>query len=287
MPSLIGRLKELLARGDDLPTLPTIVLQLHRVLDDPDAGAAEVAAVIEKDPALTARLLRVANSAAFSRGGRTLGSVAVAVGHLGVNQVRSICMVLAVVKAFGGRPGRIDHQRLWVHAATVAATARRFWEHFDDGSGIKAEDAYVGGLLHDVGFLILDQYFPEDLAEVLHGAEQVPGPSWTIEEEHLGLDHGAIGGLLIGRWSLPTYTAEAVANHHHPEQALPEFMRLAWVIKAAEAAAVEAGAGLAEEGAPEGAAVDLLAALGAPPPEAERLLRDVPDDAQRARDFLS
>ncbi len=286
VPYVIGRLTDVLEQANDLPTLPTIVLQLHRVLDDERAGPVQVAAIIEQDPSLTARLLRAANSAAFSRGGNTIGSVSAAVARMGVNQVRAVCIVLAVVKAFGGGGRRLDHQRFWLHAATVAATAQRLWERFDDRSGIKAEDAYVAGLLHDVGLLVLEQYFPDDLAEVSAALVEHPGPLWPLEEERLGLDHGAVGGLLIGRWSLPVFTAEAIANHHHPDQALPEFARLARVIQAAEASAYGAGAGLSEEGLPDAEARALLRALGATDDECDRVLADVPGAVERASHFL-
>ncbi len=287
MPYIIRRLKDILERAEDLPTLPTIVLQLHHVLDDERAGPTQVAAIIEQDPALTARLLRAANSAAFSRGGNTIGSVSAAVARMGVNQVRAVCIVLAVVKAFGGARGRLDHQRFWLHASTVGTATQRFWERFDDRSGIKADDAYVAGLLHDVGLLVLDQYFPADLAEVFAALAERPGvPLWSIEEEHLGMDHGAVGGLLIGRWALPAFTAEAVANHHHPDQAPAEFTRLARVIQAAEAAAHAVGAGLPEEGVPDAEARELLHRLGAPEAECDALLADVTVAAERARHFL-
>src|SRR5512147_807202 len=112
-------MRDLLARGENLPTLPTVVFQLHRVLDDEHAGAADVAAIIERDPALTARLLRSANSAAFSRSGERIGSISSAVSRLGVNQVRAICIVLAVVKAFSRKAGGLDHQVFWTHSAAV------------------------------------------------------------------------------------------------------------------------------------------------------------------------
>lgn len=101
MPYIFPRLQQIISRGDDLPTLPTIVLQLHRVLDDPHAGVSRVAHLIEQDPALTTRLLRLSNSGVFGRAGAPISTVSGAIARMGLNQVRAVCTVLAVVKAFG------------------------------------------------------------------------------------------------------------------------------------------------------------------------------------------
>lgn len=287
MAYLFQRLTTLINRGEDLPTLPTIVLKLHRVLDDPNAGAADVAAVIEQDPALTARLLRAANSAAFSRGGAAVTSVPAAVTRMGLNQVRAVCLVLAVVNAFGGRRGLLDHGAFWAHSATVASLCAQLWDRIGLARDITPEDAYVVGLLHDVGLLILDQHFRDDLAEVLEHRPDDEAELWPIEEEHLGLDHGAIAGLLLGRWSLPPVVAETVAHHHHPNSAPDSCRQLAEIVEAAEALCWEAGAQLPFEGRPILTARAALEQLGVPPQEVDDLIAESPRHFEKARGFLA
>lgn len=287
VPYIFSKLKEIIERGEDLPTLPSIVLQLHQVLDDDRAGANAVASVIGQDPALTARLLRAANSAAFSRGTERLGSVSAAVSRMGLNQVRSVCIVLAVVRAFGNSRGLLNHHEFWTHSATVATIASDLWRRYGDNPEIKPEDAYVAGLLHDVGLLVLEQYFPSDFEAVLRRQEESSGPLWSMEEEELGLDHGAVAGLLVGRWALPPFIGEAVANHHHPEHSPDQFIQLARVLEAAEAITWEAGAALPQEGAPMEAAIEVLKVVGADQAEADEILLDVPAIAERARRFLA
>lgn len=286
MPYIINGMRDLLERGDNLPTLPTVVFQLHRVLDDEHAGANEVAAIIEKDPALTARLLRAANSAAFSRGGDRLGSVSASVARMGVNQVRAVCIVLAVVKAFAHREGGLDHEAFWAHAVTVGTLAQRMWDRFGDRGKVTGEDAYVAGLLHDTGLLVLEQHFFDDFAPVLQMRKEHGGRLWQLEEQHLGLDHGAVGGLLMGRWSLPAFIGEAVTNHHHPHQADEAYLRLCRVIQAAEVLAAAGGAGLVEEGEADCSPADVLLELGASDEEVDELVASVPAAAERARQFL-
>lgn len=287
MPYIINGMRELLAKGENLPTLPTVVFQLHRILDDEHVGARDVALVIERDPALTARLLRAANSAAFSRGGDRIGSVSTAVTRLGVNQIRSICIVLAVVKAFHSRAGGLNHQTFWIHSAAVGMTARHLWECFGQDSSITADDLYVAGLLHDAGLLVLEQHFPKEFTEVREAVTLSGGRFWQLEEEHLGMDHGAVGGLLLGRWSLPQFICEAVTNHHHPHQAGEQFQEIARVVQAAEVLCTESGAALAEEGQADYSANDVLTELGASESDIEAVMAEIPKLAERAGQFLT
>jgi HD-like signal output (HDOD) protein len=288
VPYIINGMRDLLARGENLPTLPTVVFQLHRVLDDERAGAADVAGIIERDPALTARLLRAANSAAFARpGGDRVGSVSAAVARLGVNQVRAVCIVLAVVKAFHNRAGGLDHQEFWIHSAAVGVTARRLWERYGKDPAISPDDIYVAGLLHDAGLLVVEQHFPKEFEEVLASRATLNSRLWQVEEDYLGMDHGAVGGLLLGRWSLPGFIAEAVTNHHHPEQADDQFQAVCRFVQAAEALCSEGGAGLPEEGPADGSVVEILGQIGVAEKEATGLVAEVSGAAERARTFLA
>jgi HD-like signal output (HDOD) protein len=287
VPYIINGMRDLLARGENLPTLPTVVFQLHTVLDNEHAGSADVAAIIERDPSLTARLLRAANSAAFARAGARIGSVSSAVARLGVNQVRAICIALAVVKAFSRKTGGLDHQAFWTHSAAVGMTARRLWDLFGEDPNVSADDIYVAGLLHDTGLLVLEQHFPREFMEAFAARAESGGRLWQAEEEHLGMDHGAVGGLLLGRWSLPAFIAEAVTNHHHPHQAEDQYQRLCRVVQAAEVLCTECGAGLADEGPADCSAADVLGELGADEETIEAMQAEIPRVAERSREFLS
>jgi HD-like signal output (HDOD) protein len=288
VPYIINGMRDLLAKGENLPTLPTVVFQLHHVLDNENAGARDVANIIERDPALTARLLRAANSAAFARpGGDRVGSVSMAVSRLGVNQVRAVCIVLAVVKAFRTRAGGLDHQEFWIHSAAVGMMARKLWDTYGDDPAISVDDIYVAGLLHDAGVLVIEQHFPKEFDEVLSARAETNSRLWQVEEDHLGMDHGAVGGLLLGRWSLPAFTAEAVTNHHHPTQADEQYQRVCRIVQAAETLCIEGGAGLPEEGPADCSAADVLTELGATDEEVETLVASVEKTAESARTFLT
>jgi HD-like signal output (HDOD) protein len=283
---IIQGMRDLLAKGQDLPTLPTVVFQLHKVLDDERVSDREVAAIIERDPALTGRLLKAANSAAFARGA-PVSSVQAAISRLGVNQVRAICIVLAVVRSFGHRAGGLDHQRFWEHSATVAMMAQRIWDVVGQSRAVSGDDVYVAGLLHDAGLLILEQFFQRDFLEARQAQTQLGIPLWKCEEEHLGMDHGTVGGLLLGRWSLPALIAEAVTNHHHPEEAEEGSRPVARVVAAAEAFCTANGCGLPVEGPADLPETAALTAVGCPDDQIAALLSLLPGMAEKAEQFLA
>lgn len=236
----------MLAAGGDLPTLPSVVLDLQAALEDDLASGARIAAIIRRDPAMATRLLRVANSSAFTTGS-PVSSLDAALQLLGFRQVRSICMGIAVMGAFR-RPGSgLLDQRFWQHSVAVATLARELAR----GLGYTAlplDELYVGGLVHDVGFVLLDQYFPKALQEARVVAAATGTPLWMTERIALGTDHGEVGGMLLDAWALPAGIVAAVACHHHPRQAPARHRDAVWLTFAAERLCASFGPALAIEG---------------------------------------
>jgi HD-like signal output (HDOD) protein len=262
LPSFIEGLHGLLKSGTQLPTLPTVVFQLHAVLDDDRKGPIDVAAVIQRDPALTTRLLRAANSAMYHRGDDRVASVYAATQRIGMDQVRSLCLVLAVVQAFGGRRRVMSHEALWTHSGAVGAVARHLYGAAGRPGSLSVDDVYVAGLLHDVGLLVLDQLFAKEFDE-LHGLrEEIELPLWQHEEDMLGMDHGDIGGLLLGSWSLPAAVVDAVTYQHRPAEAPEQHRMVCHAVHAAELLCTELGRPLDDELPVGGDRASALEALG-------------------------
>jgi putative nucleotidyltransferase with HDIG domain len=254
----VEHLRDLIASNRNLPTLPEVVLQLHAVLQDDMASEPQVASIIERDPALAGRLLKVANSAFYFRGTDSITSVTAAVARLGLSQVHAMCIAVSVVRAFSGKG--LDHRRFWRHSVAAAMTADALARHT---RGVDPQHAYIAGLLHDVGLLVLDQFFPDRFAELVRVVREEGTPIWRAEEARLGLDHGEIGGLLLGRWSLSGTVADAVAHHHHPEQAPASAAAASCILQASEGLTVEAECGLSDEGPPEPVTLTGVCDLGA------------------------
>ena len=174
----------------------------------------------------------------------------------------------------------------WVHSAAVGMLARQIWKEVGSGP-LSSDDLYVAGLLHDAGLLVLEQFFPREYAKVLEARAVSGARLWQVEEQDLGMDHGAVGGLLLGRWSLPQALVEAVTNHHHPHQANEEFQSVCRVVQAAEVLCTEHGAAMTQEGPADCSPEDVLTEVGLDEAGIRRVLAEVPSIAVRAAQFLA
>jgi len=186
----------LLARIAQLRPLPQAVMALQAVLQDEGASVADCAARIRQDPALTARLLRLANSAFYGVPGRVAG-IDDAVQLIGLRSLRLLAMTAAVTLQFQAPAGAARWlDAFWRHALAVAHLAQGLAER----RGLPVERAYVAGLLHDIGRLVL----------------RTAAPDVTTHAAFDGADHAAVGAAVARHWHLPEAVAEAVAVHHQP-----------------------------------------------------------------------
>jgi HD-like signal output (HDOD) protein/ActR/RegA family two-component response regulator len=195
-----------------LPSSPGTYSELVAAAADPAAGAGALAVIIERDPAMTAKVLQLANSAFFSTG-RHVSRVREAVAFLGTDTITALAIS---AKAFAEYAPTLASSRFSIeefqrHAALVARLAARITPDPD----IRA-DAVTAGVLHDIGALVLlrdDRRRWEHNTEI---AEQEGLPLHVVEQREQGVDHGAVGGYLLALWGLPHTIVEAVANHHEP-----------------------------------------------------------------------
>jgi len=206
---------EILSKVKEVPPLPDVVVKLRRYCNDPRASYAEIARIIEREPGLTANLLRLANSAYFGCAG-TISSVQLAMTRLGLKRIYQLALTVCLgplagreVKGYGLAP-----MQLWEHAMSVAVTAELLAGHLDLPD---PEEAYTAGLLHDIGKIILGNYVEVDMDRIRQlVADGMPFDD--AEREVLGTNHPAIGGALMRRWQIPNTLAEAVRWHHAPSK---------------------------------------------------------------------
>ncbi len=208
--------EELIRRAPDLGSPPAVYQRLVEVLDHPRSGSHEVAAVIGQDTSLTARLLRLANSAYFAFD-RPVDSVHQAVSMIGATHVRDIALATSVTSVFRQVPADlINLDEFWRHSLAVGIGARML-------AGMRREPNverfFVGGMLHDVGRLVFYTQAPNDARIVLRHAKNHECLLYEAEMELAGCDHGTIGGALMERWNMPASLVESVALHHRPAEA--------------------------------------------------------------------
>ena len=209
---LVDELKEQLEK---LPASRAAALRVVQVVDDPATGAADVAKAASADPALTARILRVANSAYYGLSGR-IGTPAFAVTVVGFATVRS----LAALSASGLAAGSTTPE-FWLRAATVASgsslLARRV--------GADAPEAFCAGLLHDLGTALLRQHAGAQQDDILDRA-RAGEPLLELEQAAYGGTHASLCASVLGGWRFPDDLCDAIGKHHDvPVRSAPPVRR--------------------------------------------------------------
>jgi putative nucleotidyltransferase with HDIG domain len=286
----MGTVRETLLRQlqeiGHLPTLPQVLVQIEDALRSEQSAAVDMAEVIREDPPLTASILRVANSVVYrGRFSGRIASIPQAVARLGTSEVRRICLSTALIRAFDNYGAGIQHEEFWQHSLTVATATRIFQSRAGGGSAARkaeAEDAFVAGLLHDVGMFVMDQFFPELFAKVREHAGALGIPLAKAEEELLGLEHGEIGGVLLRNWGLPARVVDAVAWHHRPDGCPEKHRRVAQMVHLADFICVNQSIGDTLEGVYDGFSVGAWHDLGLSINEAPAMLEDLKEDAVRS-----
>lgn len=226
------RLRQVTEKIIGLPTLPVIVTQLISLLGDPRSSARQVAQLISTDQALTAKILKVANSA-FYGFPREIATVQLAIVVLGFEQVKNLSLSVAVLKRFSsGTEHRLfDRQRFWDHAIGCGVAGRMLARKFRPRM---EGEAFVAGVLHDLGKLILIEYFPDAFSEALELAEAEGMTIAEAEDRVLGVTHADVGGWLAEKWNLPPSLVNAIAYHHRPGD-LEKPEDLVWFVHVANA----------------------------------------------------
>jgi putative nucleotidyltransferase with HDIG domain len=197
-----------------LPTLPTVVSKMLKMIDSRRTSADTLARLISTDQALTAKLLKLANSAYYGYS-REISTVNMAIVVLGFNTVKDMGLWVSVFDAFKNASSAtgFDAVKFWEHSAACGVAARMLSKN--SGSRYTGE-AFVAGLLHDMGKMILNQYFEKELVEVLRMARDEAVCLESAELAVLGVSHGRIGAWLAEKWNLPAIISDTIMHHHDP-----------------------------------------------------------------------
>lgn len=211
-------LDEIIKDIDNLVSLPSVGARVNKMVEDPTTTATEIGKVISQDPALTARLLRVANSAFYGLSSQ-VNTVSRAVAVIGSKRVRDLVLATSTISAFEGIPNKlVSMENFWRHslycgtAAQLLAEQRRIHD---------PETMFIAGLLHDIGQLVLFRKLPKEAKQVLMLSLEGPDDLalHKAEQQVLGFDHAQLGGALLRQWHFPESLIECTEFHHTPMQA--------------------------------------------------------------------
>lgn len=202
-------------RISEVSSLPDVALRIIELADDPKSEADDLLRVIRTDPALAMRLMRTVNSSYYALEEK-VADLKQAITLLGLNEVRNLALTAYVAPLFRSTGQYLDYSRqgLWNHLVSVGLSARLIAETC---GRVPPEEAYLSGLLHDVGLILIDQHLPRPFRRVLDRVGEGV-PLGEAELQILGFDHADLGQFVSARWNLPEHLSASVGQHHRAEQ---------------------------------------------------------------------
>ncbi|MBM9616418.1 HDOD domain-containing protein [Desulfobulbus rhabdoformis] len=223
-------LLELLGGLNSLPSLPPLFHKLMDLFEDQETTSNDIAEVVGEDIAMTAQLLKLVNSSFFSLN-REILTVHEAVNYLGLEILRHLVIAQHIFNSCNDQERKEFHlDALWEHSLCTATLAREIGEFISDDP-TTGSSAYLAGLLHEIGKLVLVHHMPEQYTKILDNCETEGQCQSEVEMKFLGTNHAIIGGYLTSLWGLPHNITEAISLHHGTEDA-PEVCRLSPVLEA-------------------------------------------------------
>lgn len=231
MVSTEAKIRNIAKKISGLPTLPTVISKMIELVDNPRTDTRTLARLISNDQSLTARILKLANSAYYGFS-REISTVDTAIVVMGFNAVKEMGLSLSVFDAFKniGSIEGFDINKYWEHSVACGITSRYLARKFNL---IEPGELFVGGLLHDIGKMIIIQYMPEEFNHITALMEETDIDYSEAEIAVMGISHGEIGSLIAERWHLPKRIATCIRYHHEPDKA-PAFKPDSAVVELAD-----------------------------------------------------
>ncbi len=211
------KIAQRLSRVDNIATLPHVATEILSIIRRQNTTMRQIARVIEQDPSITAKLLRIANSPMWGFSGR-VDNLQRALVLLGLKQVSHIVIGVSLYTTFvklAPNP-EFDREKFWLHSIGTSQIARNLARQI--GLNFHGEE-FVASILHDIGKIVLDQFFSREFVEILKKAHSHGDSVLMWERRILGCTHAEIGAWLLSHWNFPSSIAAAVHFHHSPEQA--------------------------------------------------------------------
>lgn len=228
----LSEVKNKIKTVTNLPSLPMVVSTIIQLVKNPKTSADDITKIIRTDPSLTAKILKLVNSAyyGFPREIKTLSS---AIMILGFNDVKNLAMSATVFEIFSddNQDVTFSREKLWQHSVAVAVTARMLAER---SKYREPEEVFIAGLLHDIGKIIIDKIWHDHFIQVLDMVSKQKSFFKEAEMAVMGITHAEIGMLLCEHWNMPQILCQAVCYHHSPKNAPAEIFPITAFIHAAD-----------------------------------------------------
>ncbi len=225
-----------------IATLPEVTTKIIQVVEDPRSTAKDLQNIIKHDVALSAKILKVVNSAFYGLP-RQVSSVDRAIILLGLSTVKNIAVATSVTKIFSGQQvsNRFTAKDLWQHSLACGVFCKLIAQAKKMEN---ADEMFVAGLMHDLGIVVEKQVYAKELAEIINQAEARKMTLFQVEQEVLGADHQAFGTALAGKWKFPHLFQLTTGYHHQPFKASEQYQDVTAVCHLADVLAGKKQIGL-------------------------------------------
>jgi len=231
--------ERIVRRLDELPTLPAIIGRILEVLEDETSSARDLERVISCDQSIAAKVLRIANSAYYGFP-REISTIHRAIVILGFETVRGLALGSSIFETFfhPGEASCFDRTAYWLHSIACSRCAMALGRQV---GGLDPEEAFLAGLIHDIGMVVMDHVLHENYSVILEKAIRREGTLNQLEREACGFDHADVGAWLADRWKFPPSLSNAIRNHHSVSKSSDSSRALVAVIHLADFCSNEAG----------------------------------------------
>ncbi|NOX57622.1 MAG: HDOD domain-containing protein [Planctomycetes bacterium] len=274
-----------LAAVGEIATLPEVTVKIIEVVEDPKGTARDLHNVIKQDPALSAKVLKVVNSAFYGLPGQ-VASVDRAIVLLGLSAVKNISIAASISRMFkgGNQLEHFDAKEMWDHSLAVSVCAKQICIAAGDVAG--HDEIFLAGLIHDLGILIERQVFPQELDEISRRCAAGAGNWLELERELIGPTHQEFGDALTTKWKFPRHLRAAVGFHHNPEELSDELKRIGMIVHTADIMCCQEKHGFSLTAATEEFTQELLDAVGVTIEQLVEVRDALPDGLAEARAVL-
>ena len=282
-----GRYHRFIEGMEQIPSLPAVVTRLIKVVSSAETSAEDAAELIEKDPALTSKVLRLANSAFYGIP-RGISSVQSAVVVLGFNTLKSIVLSASVIKMFPKNKmgSAFDRVRFWKHSIVCALAAKTIAQNTINSLYIDPQSAFCAGIMHDIGKLIFELCTPKEYS-IVCGKCRINATSLVEEETGaIGLNHADIGRILADKWALPLDIEHTIVHHHFP-QAANKIVELVALVHLADNLAHKLDCGLWENETCQQEWTETRKVLSIDDGRYERIFNSLAGEIEKCNDFFS
>ena len=199
----------------NLPTLPEVIQKLSSTIHNVNSSATQVAAIIEDDPAIMTRVLKVVNSA-FYAGVERIDSIQQAVTRIGFTSIYNIALSTSIFSVFPKKGGGFSRKKFWKHCIGTGIGCNVVYKKLQQylASRYPKDLLHLVGLIHDIGKIVLDEYFNDEFRPIVAESQKTKKALYILEAQKLGADHAEIGAWLARKWNLSKEVIE-VTRHHH------------------------------------------------------------------------